>query len=332
VSEDTDWNSNLGGGFGQHKPEDEYFHGTGPAGDTLTETWYWNFHVPEAAINCFAYCWVHPNLKVVSGGCFLYKGQKDHHLQSEMFDYRTYMAMDVLGQNGGDICFPNGMRVQALESLEHLRFTFDDPDRRTRFDIDLKAVGVPIMRANNKHFEQVMHATGKLTLRGENYDVDCYPVRDRSWGELRPESNAHTPPYTWVTGTFGEDFAFNVGSLDDPARGPEWVGVMNGPANGFKDGWLVIDGEQRRIVKSSKLTNREGPINRPMRHDYTFEDDHGDTYHITGEIIAQVPWGGWANSVCHCGLTKWDWNGRTGWGETQEVVWNEYLYGMKANG
>lgn len=327
---DTDWNSNLGGGFGLHKPEDEYFHGTGPQGDTLTETWYWNFHVPEAAINCFAYCWVHPNLKVVSGGCFLYKGQKAHHLQAEMFDYRTYMAMDVLGRNGGDIRFPNGMRVEALEALEHIRFTFDDPDRQTNFDIDLKAVGVPIMRANNKHFEQVMHATGSLVLRGERYAVDCYPVRDRSWGELRPEGNANTPPYTWVTATFGEDFAFNVGSLDDLARNPDWVGVMDGPPNGFKDGWVVIGGEQRRIVASSKLTTREGPISRPMRHDYRFEDDKGDSYHVTGEIVAQVPWGGWANMTCHCGLTRWEWNGRVGWGETQECAWNEYLYRMKA--
>lgn len=330
MTEDTDWNSNLSGGFGQHKPEDEYFHGTGPAGDTLTETWYWNFHVPEAAVNCFAYCWVHPNLKVVSGGVFLYKGQNDHHLKSELFDYREYMSMDVLGENGGDIRFPNGMRVQALTPLEHLHFTFDDPDRETSFDVDLRAVGVPVMRANNKHFEQVMHATGTLTLRGETHAVDCYPVRDRSWGELRPEGNSASPPYTWVTGAFGDDFAFNVGSVDDLACHPNWEGVLEGPANAFKDGWLVIDGEQRRIVKSSKLTIREGPIHRPVRHDYQFEDDRGDTYHITGVVVAQIPWGGWSNITCHCGLTRWDWNGRTGWGETQEVVWNEYLYRMKA--
>ena len=327
MADDTDWNSNLGGGFGQHKPEDEYLHGTGPAGDSLTETWYWNFHVPEAAINCFAYCWVHPNLKVVSGGVFLYKGLNEHHLQCELFEYRDYMSIDVVG-DGHDIQLPNSMRVEALKPLEHLRFSFDDPGRETKFDIDLKAVGVPIMRANNKHFEQVMHATGSLTLRGESYNVDCYPVRDRSWGELRPESHSPSPPYTWVTGTFGTDFAFNVGSLDDLSRHPDWEGVMEGPASGFKDGWVVVKGEQRRIVKSSKITTRELSIHRPIRHEYEFEDSAGDTYRISGKIIGQTVWGGWSNMTCHCGLVEWEWNGRTGWGETQEVMWNDYLWKM----
>ena len=46
-------------------------------GDSLTETWYWGFNVPEARINCYAYCWVHPNLGVVSAGLFIYRGIKD---------------------------------------------------------------------------------------------------------------------------------------------------------------------------------------------------------------------------------------------------------------
>ncbi len=324
---DTDWNSNLGEGFGSHVPADEYFHGTGEPVDSLTETWYWNFHVPEAAINCFAYCWVHPTLKVVSSGLMIFQGIKTHHLQCELFDYFDYMSSSIVG-DGSDIRLPNGMRVQALKPLEHVRLTYEDPVRQTRVDVELKAVGVPIMRANNKHFEQVMHATGSLTLRGKDYAVDCYPVRDRSWAEPRPENHNPAPPYTWVTGTFGPDFAFNVGSHDDPERNPDWADVMAVPKRIFNDGWVVVKGEQRRVVKASKITERTTLTQAPIVHRYSFEDDKGDRYEMTGRLIAQMLWGGWSNSLCHVGLVEWDWDGRKGYGESQEVQWNDYCWLM----
>jgi hypothetical protein len=113
MTEDTDWNSNAGGGFGRHVPEDEFFHGTGEKVDTLTETWFWNFHVPEAKINCFAYCWVHPTLKTVTGGLLIYQGFKPSHLASELFEIRDYMSIDVIG-DGGDIKLSNGFRAEAI--------------------------------------------------------------------------------------------------------------------------------------------------------------------------------------------------------------------------
>jgi hypothetical protein len=327
MADDTDWNSNLGGGFGTHQPADELFHGTGGPEDSLTETWFWNFHVPEAAINCYAYCWVHPNLKVVTGGLFIYQGVKTSHLGCEVFEMRDYMSSAVVGA-GDDIALPNGLRVRALKPLEHLRLTFEDTCRQSAVDVELKAAGVPIMRANNKHFEQVMHVTGRLLLRGKEYAVNCHAVRDRSWAEPRPENHAPVPPYTWVTGTFGAEFAFNVGSHDDPGRNPDWAGRMQPPARIFNDGWVVVKGEQRRIVSASKITRREFPLCRPLHHEYEFTYSAGDTYQMTGRIIAQTAWSGWSNMNCHLGLVEWDWNGRKGYGDSQEVQWNEYVWRM----
>lgn len=324
---DTDWNSNLGHGFGMHKPTDENYHGTGPAGDTLTETWFWNFHVPEAKINCFAYCWVHPNLKMSSGGLIIYQGHKPSHLACELFDYRDYLSLQVVG-DGSNIAFPNGLTVTALEPLTKLSMVFEDAARDTAFDLIANAVDVPIMRANNQHFEQLMHVTGTLRLRGKDHRVDCYAVRDRSWGELRPESNAPVPPYTWVTGAFGPDFAFNVGSHDDPSRDPEWSGLIDAPQRIFNDGWVLLNGEQRRITQASKITRRQGDRHAPVTHSYRFTDDHGEHYEIEGTLIAQTEWGGWSNMTCHLGLVEWKWNSRTGYGESQECSWNEYSYRM----
>lgn len=327
MTDDRDWNANVGGGFGHAEPKHEFFQSPWEnKADSVSQTWYWGFNVPEAHINCFAYCWTHPNLDIVTGGLMIYQGMKAQTLACELFDIRAFNKIDLVG-DGSNILFPNSMRVEVIEPLQHMRLTFDDPARQTSVNVDIRATAKPLMRANNQHFEQVMKVTGDLILRGEAHKVDCYNVRDRSWGEPRPEDHAPLPPYTWVTGVFGEEFAFNLGAHDDPARNPEWSGIYQlDPASVFKDGWVQIKGEQRRLARASKITHREFPLCRPLRHEIEFEDTAGDKYLITGDVVAQSNWAGWPNANVHLGLVKWSWNGKSGYGETQEVQWNDYIW------
>lgn len=53
--------------------------------------------------------------------------------------------------------------------------------------------------SQDKHFEQAMRVEGELLPRGKRYDVDCFNVRDRSWGKPRPEENMTLPPTSWMT-------------------------------------------------------------------------------------------------------------------------------------
>jgi hypothetical protein len=327
-AESTAWvTAASGSGFGAVTDTDEYLHGDGPAGDSLTETWYWGFSVPEARINCYAYCWVHPNLGVVTAGLFIYQGIKRQHLAAELFDMPTFLSADVVG-DGREIAVPNGLRVTVIEPLEHIRMQFADASRQTELDVELRAVAAPIVRANGKHFEQVMRTRGELVLRGERYDVDGFHVRDRSWGELRPESPAPSPPYTWVTGVFDDGaLAFNVGSLDDPRRGPHWLDDYEIPASAaFKDGWITVEGRARRIVEASTLVQRLRGSLRPARIELELRDAEDQRYEITGEVMAGLPWGGWHNITCHLGLVRWGLDGRVGWGDSMDVQWNDYVW------
>jgi hypothetical protein len=327
MSKDTDWNRNVGGGFGHAETADEYFHGGGPPGDSLTETWYWGFNVPAARINCYAYCWTHPNLKVVTAGLFIYQGRKLQHLACEVFELRDYLSMDTVG-DGSRIVLPNGFQIEVVEPLQHIRMRFQDDIRATRVNVDLRAAAPPVMRANNQHFEQLMHVTGSLVLRGEHHQVDCFHVRDRSWGELRPEDHAAmSPPYTWVTGAFGEGFAFNVGAHDDPTRQPDWAELFKlAPEDAFKDGWVLVNGEQRRLASASILTHRDSQSLQPLRHELEFEDTSGANYHMTGEVVAIAPWSGWSNMNAQLGMVEWSWDGQTGWGDSMDCHWNDYVY------
>lgn len=329
VSESTtDWNSNLHASFGQAVPNDEYYHGWGVEGDSMTETWYWGFNIPEKAINCFVYVWCHPNLEVVTAGLIIYQGIKRHHLAAEVFDMPAYLKLGPVVGEGRVITVPNGLRVEAIEPLRHIRMTYEDAVRDTRFAIDLKAVARPVMRGNNQHFEQVMHCTGSLILRGEAHEVDGYTVRDRSWGELRPEVHNPGPPYNWVTGSFDEGrMAFNIGSLDDPEGNPEWLGKIDvNPAQIFKDGWVARGDEQRRIVSASKKCWRDSEALRPERFEIAFEDEDGNHEVMAGRVIASVPGFHWPNICTHLALVEWRWNGLVGYGESQDVQWNDYVY------
>jgi hypothetical protein len=325
---DVSWiTAKAASGFGSHTDADEFLHGTGPAGDSLTETWYWGFNVPEAKINCFAYCWVHPNLGVVSSGLMIYQGIKHRHLAAELFDYHTYLSMQAVG-DGGDIRVPGGMRVQVIEPLRRSRMTFADPTRETELEILMTAVGEPIMRANSKHFEQIMHTTGSLRLRGTRYRVDSHTVRDRSWGELRPEGNVPAPPYTWVTGVFDDGaIGFTVGALDNPGEVPQRIGGVNvSEADNVTDAWLRRDGRNLRIVKVHRRTEREIETLRPVRHFLDMEDSEGRRHRASGEIVASMPHSGWHNMNCHIALVRWEMNGSVGWGESQDCQWNDYVW------
>lgn len=328
MSDADAWNANHGLSFGEAKPADEYFHGWGPKGDSLTETWYWGFNVPEAQINCFAYCWTHPNLGVATPGLIIYKGVKRQHLECELFDFTGYARLDRVVGDGRLIAAPNGMRVEVLEPLRRMRLSYSDSYRQTSCDVELRAVGRPIMRANNLHFEQVMHCKGQLKLRGENYDVDSFTVRDRSWGELRPEDHVPSPPYNWVTGVFdGGRYAFNIGSLDDPAGNPEWLGKMQvDPSKIFKDGWVARGDDQSRVVNAFKRVYRNRVSLAPERFEIDLEEESGGQTHITGDVIASTPGFHWPNICTHLALVRWCKDGVIGYGESQDVQWNDSVY------
>jgi hypothetical protein len=283
--------------------------------------------VPAASINCYVYCLVHPNLSVTSAGLFIYEGVKPYHLAAELFDMPVFMSGEVAG-DGRDIQLPNGLRMQVIDPLEHIHMTYSDPVRATEVDVHMKAIAPPIMRANSKHFEQIMHTTGRLVLRGREYEVDNYHVRDRSWGELRPESHNPGPPYTWVTGVVEDgSLAFNVGANDDPTLKPHWSDAYDiTPEQAFKDGWVWRDGRALRLARASKQTVREPGSLRPTEHVIELEDVEGQSLRILGEVVASLPWGSRNNNMSHLGLVRWTVGDRIAWGDSMDVQWNDYVW------
>jgi len=321
-------------GFGEYGPEDELLHPSfrnGIAHAALTETQYFGFSVPEERIHGLAYFWHHPNLGTISGGVSAWQGIKRHHLESELYDHRMFMSDKLITSNIDHYKNDTGYQVDVIEPFKTMRIRYDDPSRKNALDITYTALGPPAMLANRKHFEQPMKTKGFLMLRGRRYEVDGYNVRDRSWGESRLEDPIGFPPLAWLTGVFGEDFSFNCTLTDHPKRSPEWLGIYQVPDEQvLKGGWIYRKGGRTRVVEGIKLTKRDPVTLCPLSHDVELIDQAGQRLHLTGTIVASSPSGYWPNAYIHIALTRWECEGRIGWGDSQECQWTDYVHGMQS--
>lgn len=292
----------------------------------LTETQYFGFVIPEHAIHGFLYLWHHPNLGVVSAGPLVYQGKKTSSLAAELFDYRLYMPDKQL--NGGleKFTLDNSYSVEMPEHGRTFYLRYDDPQRQNYYDLTYNAVSDPMMWPNNTHFEQVMKVTGELSLRGNKYDIDCYHIRDRSWGEARLEDPMPAPPAIWATGVFDENFAFNLTAHDDPELNPIWRDKFDLPADKtLKFGWLIVDGEPVTVANAHVLTTYNRNTMIPTNIHMQVTDAKGREFDIHGEVVANCVIGTWLNLRVPVCMTRWTCNGRIGWGDSQGIQWTDFV-------
>jgi hypothetical protein len=297
------------------------------ATDSLTETQYFGFCVPEHAIHGYAYLWHHPNLGVVSGGLFAWRGHKRTVTHGELCDYRNFMSDRVLKNDLHDVRLENGYGVKIVEPLKRHRLTYADPVRGNEVEIDYEAVSSPVMYADGNHFEQAMRGRGRLVLRGTSYAIDCFTLRDRSWGKSRPEDNLPLPGASWMQGIFGDDLAFSANLFDQAGTSRELAGTPLAlpEERTLNGGWIQRDGRVGRLVRGRKKIERLPDSRLPHRVELEITDELERTLTITGRTIASTAWMPWSNLFMPITLMRWECEGRVAHGDCQEGVWNDYL-------
>ncbi|MCY4426286.1 MAG: hypothetical protein OXC05_04565 [Halieaceae bacterium] len=296
---------------------------------SVTETWWWCFHIPELKLNGEIYFWRHPNLKTMSGGVWVFKGIKKHHLQCEHFNWLNFIPEPQMTQESL-FCPELNLRINIIEPLKKHEIIYQNPDSNTCLHLKTESLQLPVLRSNNAHFEQVQHIRGDLTLAGEKLKVDCVSFRDRSWGEPRPETAFAHPPTLWgVGGSSDGKRSFNFNSCDDPEKNP-LVASYGLPKEAiFKTGWIFNDGDLRHIVDMSKLTHRGEDGLQASHYDIAMVDEKGDQYQLTGTILAAVMWSPWPNMAAFFGqLCEWTLDGESMYGEAQEIFFGDSLKRM----
>ena len=316
-------------GFGVMRPEDDLLHPEsfkGVTDDSATETQYFGFSIPEHNIHALTYCWWHPNLKIVTGGIFVFQGVKPTTIHAELCDWRTFMSDKAIKDDLHEFRFDNGYGVKVLEPLKKFHLTYNDPSNNNSVDMMIDAVLPAVMFDDGNHFEQTMKVKGKLVLRGKSYDVDSYTVRDRSWGKPRPETLMPMPPMSWMVGTFNDNFSFNCTMFDHASGQPERNGQLVVPDDqALNGGWVYREGKLGRIVKASKRVTRGAGSTICVGIELKFTDEHGRNFDMRGTLKASCPISAWNNVWMVINLINWECDGLTGYGDNQEAFWGNYL-------
>jgi hypothetical protein len=316
--------------FGTAGPGDDLLHpekNALVAHETLSETQYFSFTVPEARIHSFLYLWHHPKLKTVTGGAWVWQGSKRHPIEAEINDYRLFMRDDVLAHDLGDYRLANGYGVKVIEPLKRFHVTYADPDRENSFDLEYTGLIPPVMTADNNHFEQPMKVQGELVLRGARHRVDGYTIRDRSWGKPRQEDNRWLPPLTTLQGVFGEDFAISCFLFDDVDGDRDFAAFALPPERRIPSGsWVYRDGKLASVVAASKKVRRNADSFHTEWIELAITDDLGRSFTVTARTLTTWPsYGFWPNQMVLCNSVEIECDGRRTHGETMDLYSSDYM-------
>lgn len=321
-----DWLAAPQTGFGRITPRAEYRYEGETADDySVTETWWFTLSDPGSGLTANFYIAMKPRLGICSAGSWMFRGHRHEQMQADHLNYQTQIPAPLF--EGDRISVPPvGLTYEFVKPLEEIRITYRPPDFDVTAELVVTALFQPVMRANERHFEQATWTKGVIAIAGERFDIDLPSFRDRSWGEARREDALTHPPIGWLYGVIGGGSgAFNLSGIDDPARDPVWAGGYDADTGRtLFDGWIIRDGLLRKVTRMSKRTVREPRRQRPLFVEVDFDDEAGETHLLRGSQSTSYNMHFWPNQNCWHALTEWELDGVKGIGGCQDYIWPEF--------
>lgn len=323
-------------------PEDDCYHA--PSDNPLDlETNWWAINVPERRLAIWLHSAYYPNRDCVTWRVFAWDDTGVDPVR--LAYYRK--AEDVPMPPAPDlraITFPGGgYSLKMLTPLNDYHLAYGDKDRNFSVEFEFKSVQPPHRFTpgeapclHNPHIDQLGHMTGALELCGEKIDIDCYSVRDRTWGPREGHhASSQKPEYVrnevkvlhpggaawrqverergrgriqYIFGHYGAE----VGFLS-------FVRPQDGDAQGWSPlnmGWLLKDGVFSRLDKSRSRMKNFRNVNTGWSEHMLVElaDEAGRTMEAEGSAVSHMcEHGSGANA-----LMRWEFDGKIGWGEDQD--------------
>jgi predicted phosphatase len=290
---------------------DEVFH---PAGDDVdwNESGWFGFNVPDRDINGFLYYFHDVRTGVSGGGPALWDPSGQEVYDCLFYDWR-WRQPPTGRLEFRDFRLPNSLRHEVIEPMQRYRLSYSELGLELNLEWTalMKPHVLGLVSTEHCHFDQPGRMRGTVTLQDENFDVDCYSMRDRTWGPHRPGAR-RSGDYLWaIAGSHAHWHAITMAS-----RNPGVDRVIGG--------YLVRDGQLGEMVAGERrvLERRSGA---PVRVELDAEDNRGRTLHAEGEVRTALRWLGWPGRLTFWTLTHWTWDGVTGYGENQEFFAREQV-------
>ena len=289
---------------------DDRFHEPADADPFWTETCWFTFAIPERKLSGQLYPFFRKNQGVTSGGAFFWDDSGSQIWNCRYAKNLWHLPIPE-GQDLTDIELLNGIRYKCLEPLSKYELHYLDPDEE---EVEVHLICDAIAKPNylaGSHLDQPCRYTGTIRIGDDEFEVDAFGMRDRSWGSrsqigasLHPKANNKNGGYTY--GTMSESDAFHTITAD---FGEGCVSIH---------GFLMQDGEWAKLISGRREVLERKNL-YPMRVRITAEDELGRTLEAEGRCHNRL--GVHLNPnlwTWNC-LTEWEWNdGKRGWGEDHD--------------
>jgi hypothetical protein len=274
----------------------------------ITETAWFAFCNPERKLGGWLYSMFRPNIGTVAGGAWVWDDSAQ--VPWEVPYSANYTALQMpRDQQLTDITLPTGVSIKMLEPLMRYKLGFEDAGKLT-VDLEFNAVMPPrALRKgdssfkNLSHFDQFGHVNGQIVLHGETILIDCYAIRDRSWGP-RPEHRPGKSAY--VTGIASPDDAFLA------------VTKWNDETNPVAYGFMIRDGKTGDLVSGRRIVERCPEHGWVTKITIEARDEFGRDLHAVGERLSGIIINR-HSFIDSNGLIAWTINGKRGHGEDQDM-------------
>lgn len=310
---------------------DADFHDRDPADPTWTETTFLPFFIPEPGIFGNLYVLARPNLGVALSSILVSEGLCLQPYEVDFTDSQMHLPCPASFRH---YTLANGLTVEATNGPKAYRFGYRSRLGTCSFDLEFRALHQPFdphdpkenpllgaptdarMGAhwNNGHFEVKGHVTGRLTLRGAEYAVDCYEGMDHSWGP-RPELGTRSA--AWISANFGPALAFHIAVPLDLVEGEVRY-------DGLRFGFVAEDGVVHGLVAAKVRAVHAQCL--PTAIEIEVTDVRGRTWAIEGHAVAGHPWYSFNPShVSYQSYMRYRCGERVGFGEAADIFGLDYL-------
>lgn len=205
---------------------------------------------------------------------------------------------------------PVGLSVVSLTPQKTFDVRYRHPTGGFQFTFD--AIMLPIMMTPDAspgmfqgHMNQSGQARGKFELNGRKSSINCYTVRDRSWGP-RKASSGH-----------------RAGNCHGTGKGASFYIYVKPDENGIEqitNGHFLMGDRQARVVSGERRI--EWDDNRPLKVEIDAVDESGRRLRAQGECLNQRITLSPPNLCVVLNLIRWNVSGETLWGESHDV-WSE---------
>ncbi|MCV7024881.1 hypothetical protein H7I77_16290 [Mycolicibacterium novocastrense] len=289
---------------------DEVFH-SATDDPHWNESGWFNFAIPERDINGFVYYFHDVRTGTSGGGPAIWDPGGEQTYDCLFYDWR-WIQPPTGTLDFTDFRLPNSLRHRVVEPMHRYRLSYSE----LGLDLDLEWTSLMAPHVlggaspQHCHFDQPGRMRGTATLNGERLDIDCFSMRDRTWGPHRPGAR-RSGDYLWA--------------IADAES--SWHAITMATRSGVDrviGGYLLRDGTVGELVTGERrvLDRRAGA---PVRVVLDAEDDRGRALHAEGDVRTALRWLGWPGRMTFWTLTDWRWDGRQGWGEDQEFFAREQV-------